>query len=333
MRWDESSLLLAGFSGGPDSLALAGALARVASLMQLRVELVHIDHGLRQSSRKEAERARQIAHDLDLPITIHRISQDAVASHAGVGREEAARRERYRVFASEVERRGAAAVALAHHQSDQAETVLLHVLRGAGVHGAAGMAEFVTLDVPWWVDAKAGASIHLPVWRPFLAESRDEVRGYSARLGRSPIEDPSNVDRSLRRNAIRHSVLPLLEQTAPGATAALARYAQHAADADSLLHDLARSTLAPAWNTNGSLRIDLVQRAPPAVVRTCIYMWFVAQGLDPSAERIDAVVDLVGQPHRGRRIEVGQGRCAIVDARNLVLVECAEQTARGEEPS
>src|SRR5215211_2344568 len=123
---------------------------------------------------------------------------------------------------------------MAHHQEDQAETVLLHLLRGGGVHGAAGMAERSPMPFPR--PEPPGDISHQNVdnepwlWRPLLSEPRDVIEAYVAKLGLVPVEDPSNDDTTLRRNVMRLEVLPVLEAHFPGAAAALARYADLAAE-------------------------------------------------------------------------------------------------------
>ncbi len=103
--------------------------------------LVHVDHQLRKTSGEEAKRAEVLADALEMKFRAVTVATPPIAVHPGVGVEEAARRERYHILFETAIQNGARAVATAHHQRDQAETVLLHLLRGGGVHGAAGMAE------------------------------------------------------------------------------------------------------------------------------------------------------------------------------------------------
>ncbi len=140
--------IVVGFSGGRDSLALAAALRWVQASLGVEPVLVHVDHRLRASSGEEATRAASLAESLNLEFQVVAVSTSPTDVHPGVGVEEAARRERYRSLFAVAERCGARAVATAHHRGDQAETVLLHLLRGGGVHGAAGMAERSPSPVP-----------------------------------------------------------------------------------------------------------------------------------------------------------------------------------------
>ena len=209
-----------GFSGGRDSLALAAALRWVQAALGVEPVLVHVDHRLRASSGDEAKRAANLAESLGLEFQAVAVSTSPTDIHSGVGVEEAARRERYRSLFGVAARCGARAVATAHHRGDQAETVLLHLLRGGGVHGAAGMAERSPSPYPDPGpprDISLENSEHEPwLWRPLLNEPREVIEAYVAKLGLTPIEDPSNCDTALRRNALRHEVLPALETAFPG---------------------------------------------------------------------------------------------------------------------
>ncbi|MGH2534040.1 MAG: tRNA lysidine(34) synthetase TilS [Thermomicrobiales bacterium] len=321
-RFPSDCHIIVGYSGGADSLALAAALRRVAPLNGTNVELLHVDHGLRETSAKDAERAREIASILGLACRVKRVDEGRIASHVGVGIEEAARRERYRIFAEEVQDRNGAAIALAHHQTDQAETVLLHLLRGSGVHGAGGMAALVDMTVPWWEHADSHSTVTLRVWRPLLQESRVEVRAYAAKLEIEPIEDPSNADATLHRNAIRREVVPVLERVSPGATAALARYARLTAEVDDFLQQSVDAEIDLAPRGGRRLLIDTFKQWHPALVRAVIHRWLSSYRIEPSAERVDAVFGMIVQPRRNRRVEVGRGLCVSVANGLLIVGEC-----------
>jgi tRNA(Ile)-lysidine synthase len=142
-----------------------------------------------------------------------------------------------------------------------------------------------------------------------LNEPRAVIEAYVAKLGLSPVEDPSNSDPTLRRNALRHEVLPVLESHVPGAEAALARYATLAAEDDRALEALALRFLAEAVDPGGRLATALLRAQMPAIQRRVIRRW-LAEGTGVSmisAERTDAVL-LLAQSGRGRAtLEIGEG--------------------------
>lgn len=305
--------MVVGFSGGGDSLALAAVLLRVASLQGVGVTLIHVDHRLRPESAQEAEQAERLAEALGMPIQIVRVPFDRQSESRGIGIEEAARRMRYVALANAAKEHGTETVALAHHQDDQAETVLLHLLRGAGVGGAAAMAESASLTVPWWSSPGPSKTIHL--WRPLLSESQAILREYVASLGLTPVSDPSNADRRFTRNRLRHEVLPVLQSINPNASAVLARFARIAAEEDAALDAIAFDTLRQFVSTDRSFaRRDLL-RQPIAVRRRMIRLWLRGLGLvaELPFERVEAVLDLVDHGRGGAKVELGSNWSVTVE--------------------
>lgn len=312
-RWRQlaappSSVVIVGFSGGPDSLALAAVLGRIAPLGGPRPILVHVDHGWRPGSAAEQERASAMAAKLGLPFQRTHLAVDASKQHPGFGLEEAARRERYRILAGAARAAGTDLVALAHHQDDQAETVLLHLLRGSGTAGAAGMRETRRVAVPWWTPATESVAEML-LWRPLLVEPRATVRAFAAETGLAAIDDPSNDDPNYRRNAIRQQALPVLERIVPGAGAALARFAALAAEDEAALAAIAATVLPSAVSDQGELRGSVVAAQPLAVRRRLARGWVAAAGglSIVTAERTDAMLAMLESGEPGRRLELGDG--------------------------
>jgi tRNA(Ile)-lysidine synthetase-like protein len=299
--------LIVGFSGGADSLALALALARIGERAGLEATLAHVDHGQRATSGVEQERALALAARLGLPARARHIPPQSIEKHRGVGREEAMRRVRYRALAAVAREERAAALVLAHQADDQAETLLLHLLRGGGLRGVSAMAEWTERSTPWWPDDEE-PPVAIVVWRPMLMERRATLRAYLDRAGLEPIDEPSNDDVAFRRNAIRRDVLPLLERIAPGATDALARHAALAADEDATLTALAAEALNAARGPDGDVRAASLRAALPALRRRALRAWVAesAPDVELSAERTAAALALL-EPGRGGAIEIGSG--------------------------
>jgi tRNA(Ile)-lysidine synthase TilS/MesJ len=147
------------------------------------------------------------------------------------------------------------------------------------------------------------------LWRPLLHEPREVIETYVAKLALAPIEDPSNDDPSLRRNALRHEVLPILEAHFPGAEAALVRYATLAAEDDRALEAIALRLLKEGVDPGGRLATAPLRTQTAAIQRRVIRHW-LAESTDASmlsAERTDAVLLLAQSRRGGTALEIGEG--------------------------
>lgn len=217
---------LVAYSGGLDSHVLLHVLHRLG----VNLAAVHVHHGLSPNADLWSEHCVAACNALNVPCQVARVHVAA----EGSGREAAARAARYAALEQAV---GEGEMLLtAHHQDDQAETLLLMLLRGAGVAGLAAM--------PAVRPFGRGLLV-----RPLLGVPRSTLQHYAVQHGLSWVDDESNFDTSLDRNYLRHQVLPLLRQRWPAADGALARTAAHLAEAGTLLAELAEADMAGARGT------------------------------------------------------------------------------------
>lgn len=227
--------VLVACSGGADSTALVGLLALIAGGDGLELTIGHVDHGLRAASVAEAEHVAAIGRQLGVPVRTTRLTLAT-----GPGLPARARDARRAALQEQAAACGAAAIALGHTRTDQAETVLMHVVRGAGLAGVAAMAAW---ESPWL--------------RPLLDLPRSETRALCGRLGLTFVDDPTNVDPQHPRVRMREQILPALGRENPQVEAALAQLAAHAADAEAALDEwagreaTARRTGPASWSTAG----------------------------------------------------------------------------------
>jgi len=218
----QSPVVLA-VSGGPDSVALLLILGHLRQPLDLELWVAHFDHGLRRRPEREAERAlvSRLAEELGLPFLLGQADTRAYARRRHLSLEEAARALRYAFLASEAERLGAGVVATGHTADDQAETVLMHIIRGSGLAGIAGMRPRSS----WPFPGHSG----LLLARPLLAVSRRQIERYCQEEGLSPCLDATNQMLEPLRNRVRHELLPLLRRYNPRVDQALLRLAGAAA--------------------------------------------------------------------------------------------------------
>ncbi|GAB4544800.1 MAG: hypothetical protein OHK0023_02130 [Anaerolineae bacterium] len=208
--------VLVGVSGGVDSLAMLHILGQLRADLAIALHAATLDHGLRGADgAADAEFVRGVCAQWDVPCTVGTVDVPRLAMEWRIGTEAAARKARYAFFSQTAAQVGATAVAVGHHREDQAETVLLHVLRGAGLAGLRGILPVSSQD-------------GLKVVRPLLEIARDELEAYLAPLKITPRQDASNADEQYARNRIRHRLLPLLREFNPQVEAALARLASTA---------------------------------------------------------------------------------------------------------
>jgi tRNA(Ile)-lysidine synthase len=197
-------------------------LSKLARREELELTTAHFDHGLRSDDERTEEReaATRLAGSLAVPLVTGSADVRSEARRTRRSLEDAARRGRYDFLARTALTAGCKIVATGHTASDQAETVIMHILRGTGLKGLAGMAP--RSSWPFSTDPVTG---DLALIRPLLLLGRDETADYCAASGINPIEDASNESRAFLRNRVRHDLLPALREFNPGVDKALVRLA------------------------------------------------------------------------------------------------------------
>lgn len=261
-----------GFSGGLDSTVL---LHWFAAQFPERVHAVHIHHGLQPAADSWAEHCAAICAESGLDFSVIKVEVDRRSS---AGPEAAARQVRYAAFRGLMS--AGDCLATAHHRDDQAETLLLRLLRGTGIDGLAGMRAHV--------DLSPGT-----LWRPLLAFSRTELRRYAEIHQLSWIDDPQNLDPRYTRSWLRAEVLPALQQRFPQLKNRLARTASLAAEASDLLGELAAIDLANAVRGD-ALSIETLLSLSVPRRHNLLRFWLRTQGFEvPPADQLPRIADEV----------------------------------------
>lgn len=260
--------LVVGFSGGLDSSLLLSQLAAIPSLKTKLVAL-HVNHGLNPKAGAWQQHCLDFCslHQIECRIELVKISQSN-------NLEEAAREARYQCYARHT--RPGDALILGHHQDDQAETLLLHLCRGAGVAGLSAMAERQN-----WQGRV--------ICRPLLSLSRASLEHQAKALGLAWVEDDSNLNTHYSRNFLRHEVLPLLSSRWPAVSEALARTAQHCQEARSNLQALAEIDL-PDLKKGQPLPIASLRTLPPGRAVNLLQYWLELNSLRlPSSQQLNVL--------------------------------------------
>jgi tRNA(Ile)-lysidine synthase len=303
--FEPGDLVLVACSGGPDSLCLLHALHRLRRLFRIRLAVFHFDHRLRPDSANDA---RYVARQADrLGVELH-LREAHDAPREGQSPEAWARLARYSALHSAAADAGATRAALGHTLDDQAETVLLGLLRGGGLEAAAGMPAVGSLP-----------PLGFPACRPLIEVTREETEAFCRSLRMRPRRDPMNADRRYLRARIRLDVVPLLEKRVDrGIRATLARTAQHVrADAD-YLESVASRAAREVIVVGDDVRLDaealagLPEPIAARVVRQAIRVAAAAGGewsSDVTAAHVRSVSDLARR-REARNVDLPDGLLA-----------------------
>jgi len=269
------------FSGGLDSTVLLHLASQYAQSRGISLSAFHVHHGLSPNADAWLAHCQREAARCGAPLVSRAVD---VSNPGGRGMEEAARIARYRALGDMCRDSGCVLLLTAHHQDDQAETVLLQLMRGAGLPGLSGMAPFQARH------ELLGDGVSLG--RPLLRVSRAALESARHSYGLAHITDESNSDVRYRRNALRHAVAPVIESHFPGFAALVARSASHAQAAQALLQDLAEIDLAGcnAQRWDAPLDVPALQALPPHRADNLLRHWLYRNKVQlPSTARLEEI--------------------------------------------
>ena len=303
---DEGDGILVGLSGGPDSLCLFHLFHQIRQEWGLRLAAVHVNHGLRPGvCDREQEQVEQWCHKLDVPCYSKVIDCAARAKEKGQTSEEAGRDARYEAYQEAARyHRGRfgenlpVKVALAHHREDQAETVMMRILRGTGPDGLAGM------------DYKRQEAGNLWVIRPLLGFSKNELVQYLQEKGEVPHRDATNFQPIYQRNRIRLDLFPILEKEYnPNIVEALCRLADGSREDRDLLDQLAETALTSVMKSWDTLRRDLLMEVAPSLRKRIYVKMLYRLGMkqDYTLRHLTSMEELLKQNRTGSGIHLPGG--------------------------
>jgi len=265
------------YSGGLDSTVLLHALVLLRDHLQAPLSAIHLDHGLHADSTEWAAHCRRQCDILGVHLVDCRLD---ISRQRGVSLEAQARTARLEAFRRIL---GEDELLLtAQHRDDQAETLLLQLLRGSGLSGLAAMPTLSSLGNGYMA-------------RPLLGFSRKDLRVFARDRRLRWIEDPSNAETGFDRNYLRHRVLPIIAERWPAYAETLSRSARHCAEAQGLIDHLAHDDLeAVHGRASGTLSVSALRQAQPALCRALLRRWIRQQGFPvPDSRRLDQVLRTV----------------------------------------
>lgn len=261
--------LVLGLSGGLDSIVLLHLLADTNKVLPFKLSAHHVHHGLSPNAGVWASFCAEFCKNLNIPLIVSKVK---VSKNRGLGVESAARDARYQALLND----DADLVCVAHHQDDQAETLLLQLARGAGVKGLASM-----------------GAINNKLLRPMLDVPRSTLEAYANAHKLTWIEDESNFDTKFDRNFMRHEILPVLSKQYPAIRRTISRVAYHMAEADILLDELAAMdiTICQLDQTdNKQINLKLLAHLSIARINNALRWWLKQHDCDmPTASQLTQI--------------------------------------------
>jgi len=271
--------VLAGVSGGADSVALLCALCEIKNELGFELFAAHLNHGIRgEEAEGDQAYVRELCNALAVPLYEETLDIPVIARAQGKTLEQAAREQRYEFFERALEKFGAGRIAVAHHMEDQAESIMLHLIRGSGLKGLTGM-EYLRGNII----------------RPFLDLHRQDVENYLKEKGIAYRTDSTNLDREASRNRLRLDVMPYIaEHINPAVTDALCSMAQLLRQDEEYLASMAAEALKDAKTQRGYDRAKLAALDAPIRSRA-LRMAIEAAGVHSDIDRIhvDKVTELL----------------------------------------
>ena len=300
--------LALGLSGGLDSVTLLSILLELAPALKFSLRAVHVNHGISPNAARWAEFCGGLCTRLGVPLQLESVD---ISPHRHLGLEGAARRSRHEAFA----RVDADFVLLAQHSDDQAETLLLRLLRGAGLRGLAAMSALRSIP-----------GMRARLLRPLLAVSRAEIETHARLRGLEWVEDESNADTIRRRNFLRSDVFPLLERQFPGARATVARAAAHLAEARELLDEMARADFERCAGAEGVNVADL-RGLGEARAKNLLRYWCETKNIEPlSAARTGELLRQLSESRPDARIGLAVPGWTFLRYRERLYLRHASET-------
>lgn len=293
--------VLLALSGGLDSMALLYLLMELQKDVAFHLSCVHVDHQLRPSSSQQALEILQFVWDLGIPTVLKTVTVSADGNQ-----EEEARKARYQALYEAKEECGADVIALAHHAQDQAETLLMHLMRGMGPSSLSGMRE-----------------LNGVLWRPMLQSSREDLERLHTTSGFPIFQDESNFDQSFLRNYLRTSVFPKLNQRWPKASLHMAKTAFMMADEAQAWEAEEQAFLSQHARMDAPFQF--IKKAPlqvkhPSFQRRLLRRFILSAGINTKFEHIEALRQaMMGENGHGCNLPMGASLFISQEFLHLVL--------------
>lgn len=303
-------------SGGVDSVVLLHALYTLSGEIPFSLTAVHVNHGISRNAPLWSQFCSDLCRSYGIPIDIACLQLN---KESGISLEALAREERYRIFS----RTQADYVVLAHHLDDQAETLLLQLLRGAGIKGLSGMP---------WIRKQSGVAAP-QLLRPLLEVTRGQIEAYAQQHRLKWIYDESNDSIAYNRNFLRHEILPVLKKRYPGYGKTLLRTSRHLSEASQLLDELAEIDSTDCL-VSGKLAVDKMRALSPSRAKNLLRYILNQQNITlPSTVKLEEILKQLLSSSKDSQIHIRFGDTAIRCFKGLIHIFPEEVALQAPRPS
>jgi tRNA(Ile)-lysidine synthase len=292
-------------SGGADSMALLHFMHNLSGQIGVEILAIHINHGIRKNARKDAGFVRKYCDENGIRCVFYNVDVPEYCRQNKVGVEQGARILRYGCFETAVKKHKLTKIALAHHLDDQAETILLHILRGCGLEGAGGM--------------RPVSGIYI---RPFLSVKKSDLIAYNYRNGTPNIVDESNDDNKFARNFIRNTVMPIIKQEWRNAADSIVSFGKIANIDNEYIKSMADTDGIMQSGSTVRIPINRFVMAVPVVSRLvlkCLEMLNIKK--DMESKHIDAIIELGRNGINGERVDIPNNCYAVREYEYITIVK------------
>ncbi|MCX6121816.1 MAG: tRNA lysidine(34) synthetase TilS [Ignavibacteriales bacterium] len=301
------SVLLA-VSGGVDSMVMLHLFSRVRERLKLKLSVIHVNHQLRgEESMGDEKFVMEMSNFYHIPFSCERIDVMSYAHELGLSKQLAARCLRYECFERIRVQAGTDTVATAHHADDNAETVLLNIMRGTGIHGLAGIPP----------KRETGCII-----RPLLFATRKEIETYAVEQGITYRNDSSNRSLAYRRNELRHNILPILQKSHPKIVKTLNQIAGTMLDVNEKMRRIVDETMRALIQKDPqgrlTLHVEKLKLEPDFLWDEIFVEVLHRLGIEPTEKKVSALHRLCTQP-TGRSVELGSRFASYHDREYVVF--------------
>ncbi len=315
---EKNDTVVVGLSGGPDSVCLFHVLHKLKNEYHIELHVVHINHGLRPGICDEEQAfVEELCRKWETPCHVFKIDCSSLAAENSMSSEEAGREARYRAFREVAEKVDpktgkSVKIAVAHNLEDQAETVLLRIIRGTGTDGLAGMSHIRTGEG------------NTAVIRPLLDISRIEIERYLANNNLEAKRDHTNLEPIYKRNKVRLELIPLLkEKYNDNIVETLARLAENACMDREYLRECAHKALLAATESDHAYNCRMLTEMAPAVRRRAVVMALADAGLDQdvTSAHLSSIDRLISESRTGASIDLPHGFTARTEYGKVILAK------------